>query len=110
MQLCDQNNGFLMATKRAAPRTAWKKGHAKLPNAGRRKGTPNKITVDMRRAVLNAFERLGGEEYLTRFGRSKSDANRRALVALFGKMIPLQVGGTPGEPIQVTVSKEESKL
>lgn len=97
--------------KRSAPRTAFKPGHVKLPNSGRKKGIPNKVTTDMRRAVLNAFEKLGGEDYLTKFGSSKNDANRRALVALFGKMLPLQVTGMPGgDPINVTISTEDSKL
>lgn len=36
----------------------------RTPGSGRKPGTPNKITVDMRNAMLEAFERKGGVEYL----------------------------------------------
>lgn len=42
----------------------FKKGDPRPANAGRRKGTPNKVTTDMREAMAEAFERKGGVEYL----------------------------------------------
>jgi hypothetical protein len=41
------------------------KGGGARPGAGRPKGVPNKTTTDMKLAILEAFERAGGADYLT---------------------------------------------
>lgn len=90
--------------KRPAPRSAFKKGN---PGGGRKKGIPNKITSDMKAAVMEAFNKLGGSEYLVRIGKSKAPANKRAMVSLFGKMIPMQVTGEDGGAIIIHVGPED---
>ena len=63
---------------------------------GRVKGTPNKITADLKRAILEAAEAAGGEGgtagYLTR----QADENPAAFMTLLGKVLPTTLNG-PGE-------------
>ena len=51
---------------------------------GRLKGTPNKITVDLRQMILRALTEAGGHEYLMR----QADENPAAFLALVGKVVP----------------------
>lgn len=57
---------------------------------GRKKGTPNKVTADVRAAILRAFEEVGGEAYLVRVAR----ANPKVFCALLGKVVPALVEAT----------------
>ena len=52
--------------------------------AGRPKGVPNKTTTDMKLAILEAFERAGGADYLTRL----ADEEPRTFVTLLAKVLP----------------------
>ncbi len=76
---------------------------AKPPNAGkgRVKGVPNKTTKAIRDAVVEAFERAGGVDYLVTLAKE----DPRTFCALIGKVIPLQVegAGANGEIIFKTV-------
>ena len=51
---------------------------------GRKKGTPNKTTQDMKSAILEAFERAGGADYLTRLAADEP----RTFVTLLAKVLP----------------------
>lgn len=89
--------------KRPAPRTAFKPGHKKV--GGRQKGTQNKFTRDVKEAVLNALEKLGGEDWLVKLGKKEA----RAFAQLLGKAMPLQLTGAGDGPIAVSISKDDSK-
>lgn len=78
--------------------------------AGRKKGSINKVTRDMKEAVLNAFEKLGGEDYLVRLARKKRDPHATALLGLFKAIIPVKLQGDPKQPIQVVMSKTDTEL
>jgi hypothetical protein len=54
---------------------------------GRRKGTPNKITRDIRDMVVAALNKAGGVKYLT----DQAQKNPAAFMTLVGKVLPLQV-------------------
>jgi hypothetical protein len=56
---------------------------------GRKKGTPNKLTATVRIAVIEAFEKLGGVDYLVRIGTEEP----KTFVALLSKVLPTQVEG-----------------
>lgn len=56
---------------------------------GRQKGTPNKVTAELRDMVLQALEESGGVEYL----KSRATDNPAAFLTLLGKVLPLQVNG-----------------
>jgi hypothetical protein len=54
---------------------------------GRKPGSSNKITRDIKEMVINALQKAGGEEYLTDQARK----NPSAFMGLVGKVLPLQV-------------------
>lgn len=74
------------------------------PGAGRKKGSGNKITMDVRQMILNALESAGGEDYLVRQAR-KSPA---LFLMLVSKIVPqkLDVGGQKDNPILLAPAKE----
>jgi hypothetical protein len=51
---------------------------------GRQKGTPNKTTRDMKAAILEAFERAGGVDYLHALANSEP----RTFATLLAKVMP----------------------
>lgn len=69
----------------------------KRPGAGRKKGIPNKFTMDMKAAIHEAFDQLGGVTWLVTVGREQP----QLLIPLLGKVIPtgVQVSGDPEHPI-----------
>lgn len=77
----------------------FQKGVARLPNAGRKKNTPNVMTATVREMILEALDAAGGASYLTMIAYTKPEA----FCQLVGKVLPLQVTGEGGEPIQVNV-------
>src|SRR5215471_17471662 len=56
--------------------------------AGKPKGTPNKITVALKEAILAAGERAGGEEGLTGYLTRLAVENSSAYAGLLGKCLP----------------------
>jgi hypothetical protein len=57
------------------------------PGSGRKKGGTNKITSDVKQAILEAFNALGGAKYAV----AREDP--KASCALLGKLIPVKVAG-----------------
>lgn len=78
-------------------------GKTRPPAAGkgRVKGVPNKVTREVKTMVLQALDKAGGVAYLERCARDPKLAG--AFLTLVGKVIPLQVTGPGGGPVQ-TVS------
>ncbi len=72
--------------------TTFKPGCKRLPGAGRKKGTPNRFTT-VKQAFLNAFEGMGGEEQLIRWGRK----NPSKFYPLLAKMLPSHIENSPPE-------------
>ena len=62
---------------------------------GREKGTPNKLSADVRAMILAALERAGGEDYLLR----QATANPRAFLSLVGRLLPTQLTGKDDTPL-----------
>lgn len=77
------------------------KGVSGNPN-GRPKGTPNKITTDLKQMILNALEKAGGEEYL----RTQAFANPQAFMPLLGKVLPKEVKAEVEAKMNVTIINE----
>ncbi len=65
--------------------------------AGRTKGTPNKSTALLKDMILAALDKAGGVEYLV----EQAHANPAPFLTLVGKVLPMQVAGANGEPLQV---------
>ena len=66
------------------------KGDPRIPGSGRAAGTPNKLTRDVKDAIANAFETVGGESYLVGIAMNKPEA----FCTLLGKILPRQVDQT----------------
>jgi hypothetical protein len=54
---------------------------------GRAKGTPNKITTDLRTAISDAFHAVGGVEWLIMLAKKRPDS----FAVLLGKALPMRM-------------------
>jgi hypothetical protein len=63
---------------------------------GSRKGIPNKTTRDLKEMILGALQAAGGQRYLVQ----QAAKNPAAFLTLVGKILPLQVTGKDGGPIE----------
>jgi hypothetical protein len=66
------------------------------PGPGRKKGVPNKVTTQLKEMILNALEKAGGEEYL----QTQARDNPGPFMTLLGKILPTQLTGKDGGPIE----------
>lgn len=66
---------------------------------GRKKGTPNKTTKALKDAILEAYERAGGVEYLETIAR----LDPRTFVGLLAKVLPMQITGAGEGPVRIEV-------
>jgi hypothetical protein len=58
---------------------------------------PNKLTGDVKAAIVAAFDEAGGKDYLVKLAES----DPRTFCALVGKVVPMAVGGDPENPLQL---------
>lgn len=76
--------------------------------AGRPKGSPNKITRELREMILGALADKGGQEYFAK----QADENPTAFMTLLGKILPTQVTGLNDGPLRleavVSLAPEEA--
>jgi hypothetical protein len=75
--------------------TSFKKGHAKLAKAGRAKGTPNRTTVLLKQAIIDAAEQVGrdgrGKEGLVGYLKMLAVKEKAVYARLLEKVLPLQL-------------------
>jgi hypothetical protein len=57
---------------------------------GRPKGSRNKVTVELKAAILEAFDTVGGGKYLAGVAR----ADPRTFCALLGRVLPMTIKQT----------------
>lgn len=72
--------------------SGFQKGQPRPANAGRKKGTENKVTSDIKAMIVGALAAKGGQAYLER----QADENPVAFMGLLGKVLPMQVTGENG--------------
>ncbi len=72
---------------------------------GRQKGTPNKTTSLLKDAILRAAEEAGGAEGLVGYLRQQAVDSPNAFLPLLGKVLPLQIAGEDGGPLQIAIVK-----
>jgi hypothetical protein len=60
---------------------------------GRQKGTPNKLTRDVKEAILGAAEEIGGPEGMKGYFKQLAVLNSSAFAALVGKILPSTIQG-----------------
>lgn len=81
------------------------------PNAGkgRKKGVPNKTTATLKEAILLAAEQVGengaGKDGLVGYLRTVAATDVKAFSSLLGKVLPMQVTGEDGGPLQVIIRR-----
>ena len=59
----------------------------RLPNAGRKQGSRNKVTQGLKEAIEAAFTELGGKDWLVKLAKS----DPAVFCALLGKLLPKQL-------------------
>ena len=64
------------------------KGYPK--SGGRKKGTPNRVTGDLKGMILESLMQAGGVEYL----KMRAIETPGPYLALVGKVLPMQVSGS----------------
>lgn len=72
---------------------------------GRTKGTPNKVTGQLKDMILTALDGAGGVTYL----QAQATANPSAFLTLVGKVLPMQVQGEGGGPVELIVTWQQSE-
>ncbi len=65
------------------------------PGPGRPKGSPNKVTADIKAMILGALEAKGGQEYL----EQQAEKNPVAFMGLIAKVMPTQMASDPDNPL-----------
>ncbi len=86
-----------MSTEKQTVKNAIKVGDG-TPGPGRPKGVPNKNTTAIKDMILAALDGAGGVEYL----QKQANLNPGPFLALVGKVLPMQITGANGGPVQVT--------
>jgi hypothetical protein len=84
----------------------FKKGAPRPKNAGRKKGVPNKTTREVREVFKQAFDKLGGVEALVKWAR-KTPVTRGEFYRLYARLIPTEIVGPGGGPIQLEVAERD---
>lgn len=69
---------------------------------GRKKGSVNKITADLKSAILEAAVNAGNGN-MTLYLQSQAIANPTAFMGLLGRVLPLTVGSDPDKPFKMTL-------
>ncbi len=64
---------------------------------GRSKGTPNKLSADLKSMILGALSTKGGAKYLV----AQADKNPVAFMSLLGRVLPMTVTTDPNAPLQM---------
>src|SRR6478752_3227693 len=81
-------------------------GPGALKTGGREKGTPNKLTTDVRAMILATLDRAGGEDYLL----EQATANPKAFMSLLARIIPAQITGADGKDLIPETAAIESRV
>ncbi len=81
------------------------KGHK---TGGRRTGTPNKTTSEVKALVLAALDELGGVQYLVE--RARDPKTAPAFLSLVGRVLPLQVAHSGELTISERLARAQARL
>ena len=74
------------------------------PGPGRPKGSPNKTTAAAKDAIAQAAAELGGTNRIVKWVKEDALNERVFWGTIYPKLIPLQVGGDPKNPLEIFVT------
>ncbi len=83
-------------------------GRKRPKTGGRVRGTPNRVTKDLKEMILGALSAAGGQKYL----QAQATASPSAFLALIGKVLPMQINGDSKlivEVVTVTQAQEQGR-
>jgi len=70
------------------------------------RASPAIVKKELRALMRDAFDQLGGVEWLVAFAR-KDDQNARTFVQTLSRLIPLELTGKDGGPLTVVIRKSD---
>lgn len=73
---------------------------------GRPKGSPNKTTALLKDAILQAAEAAGNKDGMVGYLTRQAKENPAAFMTLLGKVLPMQIGGDPDNPLRAITTIE----
>lgn len=73
----------------------------KRKGSGRKKGIPNKLSGMLKDSILQAADEAGAGEGIIGYLKTQAVLNPGPFMALLGKVLPMQVTGADGGPLQV---------
>jgi hypothetical protein len=73
----------------------------KRAGAGRKKGSPNKLTGELKEMILEAANLAGGEGGTVQYLRTQASANPTAFMSLLGRVLPMTMAGDKDNPLAV---------
>lgn len=79
----------------------FQKGKPRPENAGRKKGTPNKVSVSAKEAFQRAFDENGGCERLVEWIKEDVE-NEKVFYQIYSKLFPIEMRGDMTGKIEVT--------
>ena len=81
----------------------------KRVGAGRKPGTLNKITMQLKEAILEAAHQAGGPGGMVGYLKKQASHNSASFMALLGKVLPHQIAGDKDSPIQLEHTIESER-
>lgn len=66
---------------------------------GRKAGTPNKVSRQVKDNILEVFELTGGREAMAEW--AAKEANRAEFYRLYAKLLPTEISGPDGDAVGV---------
>jgi hypothetical protein len=70
---------------------------------GRVAGTPNKMTADLKEAILMAAEAAGAEQGMVGYLTNQATKSPGPFLALLGKVLPMTLANADGESFVVEI-------
>lgn len=81
--------------------TKFKRGQPRPKGAGRKKGTPNKISRTVKDNFEEVFEKMGGVEGFYKWAK-KSKRNQELFYSWYSKMLPTNVSGSISATVDIS--------
>jgi hypothetical protein len=80
------------------------------PRGGSRKGRPNKTTASVKDAIAQVAQGLGGADGMLKWAQSDATNERLFWSNIYPKLLPLQLTGENGGPLQISWPVPKSRV